>query len=128
VGRPGRQTKTTLEAASLDVVADRGYFSSEEILDCDKAGITVALPKPMTSNAKAEGRFGKQDFRYVADEDVYLRPAGEKLAYVASRFDHFGGRQRVTDDDSITTASDKAPNYILFGLAWRAKGESNTLN
>ena len=35
----------------------------------------------MTSNAKAEGRFGKQDFRYVADEDVYLCPAGEKLAY-----------------------------------------------
>src|ERR1700738_4612721 len=46
-----------------------------------EAGITVTLPKPMTSNAKAEGRFGKQDFRYVADEDVYLCPAGEKLAY-----------------------------------------------
>ena len=40
-----------------------------------------APPKPMTSNAKAEGRFGKQDFRYVADEDVYVCPAGEKLAY-----------------------------------------------
>ncbi len=34
----------------------------------------------MTSNAKAEGRFGKQDFRYLADEDVYLCPAGERLA------------------------------------------------
>ena len=42
---------------------------------------TVTLPKPMTSNAKAEGRFGKQDFRYVAAEDVYVCPAGEKLAY-----------------------------------------------
>lgn len=47
----------------------RGYFSSEEILACDKAGITVTLPKPMTSNAKAEGRFGKQDFRFVAELD-----------------------------------------------------------
>src|SRR5208282_5394400 len=45
------------------------------------AGITVTLPKPMTSNAKAEGRFGKQDFRYVAEEDVYVCPAGERLAY-----------------------------------------------
>ena len=35
----------------------------------------------MTSNAKAEGRFGKQDFRYVAAEDVYVCPAGQKLAY-----------------------------------------------
>ena len=30
---------------------------------------------------KAEGRFGKQDFRYVAEEDVYICPAGERLAY-----------------------------------------------
>jgi hypothetical protein len=73
--------KATLGAESLDVVADRGYFSSEEILACENAGITVTLPKPMTSNSKAQGRFGKQDFRYLAGEDVYICPAGERLAY-----------------------------------------------
>ena len=79
-------TKATLAATNLDVIADRGYFSSEEILECDKAGITVTLPKPMTSNAKTEGRFGKQDFRYVAEEeDVYVCPAGQKLAYYFTR-------------------------------------------
>jgi transposase len=76
-----RQTKSTLGATNLDVIADRGYFSGEEILECDKAGITVTLPKPMTSNAKAKGRFGKQDFRYVVAEDVYICPAGERPAY-----------------------------------------------
>jgi transposase len=76
-----KEAKVTLEVDNLDAVADRGYFSSEEILACEKAGITVTLPKPMTSNSKAEGRFGKQDFRYVADEDVYICPAGERLAY-----------------------------------------------
>ena len=60
---------------------DRGYFDSVEILACEEASITVTLPKPMTSNAKAEGRFGKQDFRYLADDDVYICPAGERLAY-----------------------------------------------
>jgi transposase len=76
-----KETKATLAATNLDVIADRGYFSSEEILECDKAGITVTLPKPMTSNAKTEGRFGKQDFRYVAEGDVYICPAGKRLAY-----------------------------------------------
>src|SRR5689334_24903777 len=76
-----KQTKDALETGSLDVVADRGYFNSTEILACEEAGITVTLPKPMTSNAKADGRFGKQDFRYVAEEDVYICPAGETLAY-----------------------------------------------
>jgi transposase len=75
------QAKTTLERHTLDVIADRGYFSSEEILKCEQAGITVTLPKPMTSNAKAEGRFGKQDFRYVTQDDVYMCPAGERLTY-----------------------------------------------
>src|SRR4030081_953986 len=76
-----KETKATLEAENLDVVADRGYFSSGEILACQEAGITVTLPKPMTSNSKAEGRFGKQDFRYVAEQDVYICPAGERLTY-----------------------------------------------
>jgi transposase len=76
-----KETKATLKATSLDVVADRGYFSSEQILACEEAGITVTLPKPMTSNSKTEGRFGKQDFRYAAEEDVYICPAGERLAY-----------------------------------------------
>jgi transposase len=76
-----KKAKATLDVDELDVVADRGYFDSEEILACDEAGITVTLPKPMTSGAKAKGRFGKQDFRYVADEDVYICPAGERLIY-----------------------------------------------
>ena len=76
-----KDAKATLGTKKLDAVADRGYFSSEQILACEEAGITVTLPKPMTSHSKAEGRFGKQDFRYVAEEDVYVCPAGESLAY-----------------------------------------------
>ena len=80
-----KMAKQVLGADDLDVVADRGYFSSTEILACDQAGITVTLPKPMTCNAKAKGRFGKQDFRYIADEDVYVCPAGNRLTYRFSR-------------------------------------------
>ena len=76
-----KKTKAVLDVEKLDAVTDRGYFNSEEIMACEEAGVTVTLPKPMTSNSKAEGRFGKQDFRYVAEEDVYICPAGERLAY-----------------------------------------------
>src|SRR5438552_16070316 len=73
------QAKVALEAENLEAFADRGYFKGEEILACDEAGVMVTLPKPQTSEAKSEGRFGKQDFRYVAGEDIYICPAGEKL-------------------------------------------------
>jgi transposase len=76
-----KQAKAVLKAKILEAVADRGYFSSPEILECHEAGITVTLPKPLTSGAKAEGRFGKQDFAYLPGEDVYRCPAGERLPY-----------------------------------------------
>jgi len=81
LARVAKETKATLQTDSLEAVADRGYFSGEEILACDQAGITVTLPKPMTSGAKSEGRFGKQDFVYLPEEDVYRCPAGERLKY-----------------------------------------------
>jgi len=46
----------------LKALADRGYFNGPEIKACEEAGITPLVPKPMTSNAKAEGRFSKADF------------------------------------------------------------------
>ena len=83
-----KRAKATLEVENLDAVADRGYFDSEEILACEEAGITVTLPKPMTSGINVRGRFGKQDFRYVAEQDVYICPAGERLAYHYTNEEH----------------------------------------
>jgi len=82
------KARDVLGAEKLDVVADRGYFDSDEILSCDQAGITVTLPRPQTSYAKAQGRFGKQDFRYVAADDVYICPAGERLIYRFTCHEH----------------------------------------
>jgi len=76
-----KQAKAVLKTETLEAVADRGYFSSLEILACHEAGITVTLPKPQTSGAKSEGRFGKQDFVYLPQEDAYRCPAGEQLPY-----------------------------------------------
>ena len=76
-----KQAKAVLNSETLEAVADRGYFNSPEILECHEAGITVTLPKPLTSGAKSEGRFGKQDFAYLPDTDEYRCPAGERLPY-----------------------------------------------
>jgi Transposase DDE domain/Transposase domain (DUF772) len=81
LARVAKEAKAALQTDALDAVADRGYFSGEEIVACDQAGITVTLPKPMTSGVKSEGRFGKQDFAYLPEDDVYRCPAGERLKY-----------------------------------------------
>ena len=66
---------------SMEAVADRGYFNSNEIKACIEAGITPLVPKPMTSNARAEGRFSKLDFIYIAKDDEYQCPAGERAIF-----------------------------------------------
>ena len=71
----------------LQAVADRGYFSAVEILACKEGGITPLVPKPMTSNAKAEGRFSKNDFIYIAKDDQYQCPAGERAAHRFTRLE-----------------------------------------
>ncbi len=75
------QARDEMGVEKLEAVADRGYYEGNEIRACEEAGITVTLPKPMTSGAKAAGRFGKQDFVYLPDEDVYRCPAGERLIF-----------------------------------------------
>ena len=81
LSRMSEQARAAIGSETIEAVADRGYYSGEEIVACEQAGITVYLPKPMTSGLLAKGRFGKQDFVYDAANDVYLCPAGEQLAY-----------------------------------------------
>jgi transposase len=89
-----KEAKAVLQTERLDAVADRGYFNGEEILACEQAKIAVTLPKPMTSGAKAEGRFGKQDFVYKPEEDAYRCPAGETLKYYYTNVENGLTRRR----------------------------------
>jgi hypothetical protein len=75
------KAKEAMGAQELTVVADRGYFKSETILECTTSGITPLVPKSMTSNNRAEGRFDKQDFIYVAEDDEYRCPAGQRAVW-----------------------------------------------
>jgi len=79
------QAKTAMGADELRVVADRGYFNSEEILKCQEAGIVPIVPKCITSGAQANGRFGKADFIYHAEKNEYRCPAGQSLIWRSSR-------------------------------------------
>jgi transposase len=74
-----QQAKEAIGSETLEVVADRGYFTSEEILACEQSKITTYLPKPQTSGSTKKGLFSKRDFMYKAEDDEYECPAGERL-------------------------------------------------
>jgi transposase len=74
----------------LEALADRGYYSGVEIRDCLKNDITPYVPKSYTSGNQAKGQYGKRDFRYIAEDDEYECPAGERAIYRYSRVE--GGK------------------------------------
>jgi len=80
--------KTATGATELIALADRGYYESYEILECERAGVAAVVPKPMTSNNLADGLFDKRDFVYDDKNDVYRYPAGRIASY---RFTAEGG-------------------------------------
>ena len=73
--------REAMAADRIEAIADKGYYDGEEILACEEAGISVVVPKSMTSNAGAHGRFDKADFAYDEVRDIYMCPAGEALPY-----------------------------------------------
>jgi len=74
------RAKGAMAVNKIDVLADRGYFNGE-ILACEAISATPYVPRPLTSNAKAAGRFGKDDFIYLPDQNAYRCPVGENLRY-----------------------------------------------
>ncbi|MFE8647294.1 IS1182 family transposase [Sphingomonas sp. NCPPB 2930] len=81
LSKMAKAAEQAIDTAALQALADRGYFSGPELKACEDAGITTYVPKPMTSNAKAEGRFDKAAFIYIAKDNEYRCPAGERAVH-----------------------------------------------
>jgi transposase len=75
------EAKANLELKQTQVVADAGYYNASEVNRCVEAGITAYVPKADTSANTARGLYGKSKFRYDAQKDVYVCPAGAELTY-----------------------------------------------
>ena len=73
------KAKEALGFEQIEAIADAGYYRGADLLTCRDIGVTALTPRTNTSNAKAEGRFGKEVFVYLSGEDAYRCPAGELL-------------------------------------------------
>ena len=73
--------KDVIGTDTLEVVADRGYYNGTEILDCEEAQITTYIPKVQTSGNLKKGLFSKRDFKWMAQDNEFECPAGERLIW-----------------------------------------------
>ena len=71
--------KEILEVEQIDVVADRGYFKTEDIEASEQAGMMPYVPRPQRGPSVKAGLFRKDEFQYDAGTDSFLCPAGQRL-------------------------------------------------
>jgi transposase len=84
----GQQTQQAIGIEKLTALADRGYYTGTEILACEQAGINALVPKSHTSNNLAKGQFDKRDFHYIAADDEYQCPAGQRAIWRFTTLEH----------------------------------------
>jgi hypothetical protein len=73
--------KQTLDATTLNVTADMGYYDGEAIKRCLAEGVTPYLPKPHTSRSQKRGLYTKDDFIYNPEHDRYHCPQKAELEF-----------------------------------------------
>lgn len=78
-----KRAKEILGVEELEVLADKGYYDGEEIKECIDNGIIPYIPKPAGNKgvSPSEAGYHKDRFRYDAEEDIYICPAGSKLFF-----------------------------------------------
>lgn len=81
----GEKAREASGRASITVLADRGYYSGDEVVACEGTGVEPIVPKTETSGGALRGRFTIQDFLYDAEQDRYACPAGQHLTQAAVR-------------------------------------------
>src|SRR5258706_1241548 len=91
-----KAAKEALDAETLQVLADEGYYSSTELKACEDDGIKAYVP-PSEGNGLLEkaGRFGLKNFSYDGAADAYTCPAGQLLRPMEGRWTNTSGRVEI---------------------------------
>ena len=113
------QANETLGYTCQVACADAGYANYEELEKVEQDEIKVIVPSKKQAGNKEPKTFAKEKFRYDAERDVYICPAGQDLS-----------RRRKVHDNKITyrTSSVTCRNCRYFGecTSNRANGRQIT--
>jgi transposase len=106
-----QSTEEMLGQAEIEVVADMGYYSHEELKKCEDAGIRAYVSKPMVSKNTARGLFGKEKFTYEPQANCYLCPQGERLTFRFESREQKQKKFRYYWTYGVSELSDQGPVY-----------------
>ena len=112
------RAKEALGVEKLEVTADKGFHSAQELHRCFEKGITPYVPKPDHKKGAVERHrlspeFNGSKFAYDASTDSYLCPAGKRLTfYSESHYNRPTNPERENVRLYTTTECLTCPHYF----------------
>lgn len=91
------QVQAALKKTDITVIADKGYFSRNDIKATQDLGAVANVPQSDTSGSEKKGIFNKSLFKYDKDKDIYICPAGNELPHKRNAMDK-GVEQKIYVD------------------------------
>jgi len=79
--RMGKQAQAAVGIDEITVLADKGYFSGQDIVDAQDAGLIPLVARTDTSASDKKGIFNHSLFKYDAKKDVYICPANQDMRF-----------------------------------------------
>jgi transposase len=131
------EAKANLDLQQTEVVADKGYYNASEVSRCVEQNITPFIPKTDTSANTRQGLYGKSQFRYDAQKDVYVCPADQELTCRFSTFELGRGlkyyrasgcgscplKSKCTRNKDNRTITREDNEYLMEAMAERMKAQ-----
>ena len=74
-----KQAKETLGVKEIKVLADKGYYSTNDLVECETNHIETYVPRQKYTGNIANPDFQADKFQYDQEQDVYLCPGGQVL-------------------------------------------------
>ncbi len=94
----------------ITVLADKGYYSGEDLEKCKKDKIRTIVPKQKTGSKIGDKRYIKDNFKYDKEKDIYICPNGEILQNISKpstkdqTYRNTQACKKCKDKDKCTTA------------------------
>ena len=114
------KSKDKLGVQEIDVLADKGYNTIEDIVKCEENVIKTYVSKPKNSNSIGDSRYFIDKFKYIKDLDIYICPDGNSLECMAIKshaitkgYRNFEACENCKNKDKCTTS--KGGKAILRG-------------
>jgi hypothetical protein len=87
-----QRAKEIMGVETVTLLADAGYYDSEDIAACEGNGVTCLVPKLAAGGPKKEEGYNRKDFKYDGERDVYICPCQKELKYMSNK-KHVSGRE-----------------------------------